>query len=277
MKSLLLPVSLLFGLTLWSSCTSESTEQQAEQPQVRLVEQEVQYTADSVTMNGYLVYDSAATGQRPGVLVVHEWWGHNDHARKAARKLAEAGFAALALDMYGDGKQAAHPEDAGAFAMAVMSDPAGVEARFGAGLEYLINNAPVNPEHLGAIGYCFGGGVVLNMARAGMPLDAVVSLHGSLQGGLTAEPGKVKARMLVLNGESDPFVPAESRAAFRTEMDSAGVDYQVINYPGVVHGFTNPAATDLGTKFGLPLAYNAQADSLSWQETIRFLNESFAR
>ncbi len=267
---------LLFVLFL-AACTSKPKETEETEPAAVLLEQEISYTADSVTMKGLLVYDTMLQGPRPGVLVVHEWWGHNEHARNAARKLANAGYTAFAVDMYGDGKQASHPDSAGAFSGALMQNPAGATARFVAAMEVLLNSGQVIPEDAAAIGYCFGGGVVLNMARQGMPLDAAVSFHGSLMAIEPAKPGIVKSRLLVLNGEADPFVPAESQQAFRAEMDSAGVDYTIINYPGAVHSFTNPGATAYGKEFNLPLAYSAEADSLSWAEMLRFLEGSFGK
>ncbi|MBI1192340.1 MAG: dienelactone hydrolase family protein [Bacteroidetes bacterium] len=269
---------LAAGILALASCSpSPKTEEAATPTGPALLEREITYMADSVEMKGFLVYDTLLAGDRPGVLVVHEWWGHNEHARNAARKLAAAGYTAFAVDMFGDGATANHPEQASAFTAAVMGDPQGAVARFGAALETLLNEGPVKTDDVAAIGYCFGGGVVLNMARQGMPLDATVSFHGSLGAVEPARPGMVKGRMLVLNGEADPFVPAESIAAFKTEMDAAGVNYTFINYPGAVHAFTNPEATSYGEKFSLPLAYNAAADSLSWAEALRFLEGSFGK
>jgi dienelactone hydrolase len=282
MKSLPFAASATFAAVLastlaLSSCNPSTKTEEAAPAGPALLEREITYTADSVQMKGLLVYDTLLAGDRPGVLVVHEWWGHNEHARNAARKLAEAGYAAFAVDMYGNGATADHPEQASAFTAAVMADPDGAIARFSAALETLLNEGPVKTDDLAAIGYCFGGGVVLNMARVGMPLDATVSFHGSLGAVEPAKPGMVKGRMLVLNGEADPFVPAEAIAAFKAEMDSAGVDYTFINYPGALHAFTNPDATAMGQQFSLPLAYQAAADSLSWQEALRFLEGSFGK
>jgi dienelactone hydrolase len=273
------PVAGILAATLaLASCSpSTKTEEPAAPAGPALLEREITYTADSVDMKGLLVYDTLLDGDRPGVLVVHEWWGHNEHARNAARKLAAAGYAAFAVDMYGNGATADHPEQASAFTAAVMQDPDGAIARFGAALETLLNEGPVKTDDLAAIGYCFGGGVVLNMARQGMPLDATVSFHGSLGAVESARPGMVKGRILVLNGQDDPFVPAEAIAAFKAEMDSAGVEYTFINYPGALHAFTNPEATAMGQKFSLPLAYQPEADSLSWAEALRFLEGSFGR
>jgi dienelactone hydrolase len=237
---------------------------------------EVMYTAGGTTLVGYLVFDAARQGKRPGVLVVHEWWGHNEYARKRARMLAELGYTALAVDMYGDGRQASHPDDAGKFAAEVFQNMEGAKARFIAGKDFLAAQTSVDPDRLAAIGYCFGGGIVLNMARAGMDLDAVVSFHGSLGAAIPATPGGVKARVLVCNGEDDSFVTAEEIEGFKKEMTDAGVTFLFRSYPGARHGFTNPDATRYGQEFSIPLAYNAPADSASWADMKAFLASSFA-
>ncbi|MDH3949240.1 MAG: dienelactone hydrolase family protein, partial [Gammaproteobacteria bacterium] len=171
--------------------------------QAKVVTKEVNYSADGLSLKGYLAYDDAQKQQRPGVLVVHEWWGQNDYVRKRARMLAELGYVALALDMYGEGKQAAHPEDASKFSGEVMKNLNVAEQRFMAGLTLLQQQPQTNKRKVAAIGYCFGGGVVLAMARRGVDLDGVASFHGSLAAGAPAAPGKVKARVLVLNGADD--------------------------------------------------------------------------
>lgn len=261
----------LLLLLLAFSCGREK------EPAEKIHAEAVDYSAEGVTLKGYLAYDKTVTGQRPGVLVVHEWWGHNEYARKRARMLAELGYTALAVDMFGEGKQAAHPEDAQKFAMEVMQNlPAG-EARFNAALELLKSQPTVDPERIAAIGYCFGGGVVLHMARTGVDLDGVVSFHGSLGSMHTPEPGGVKAKLLVCNGADDPLVPAEQIDAFKQEMEAAGVDYRFISYPGALHAFTNPDADKFGQEFGMPLAYNAAADSASWRAMQDFFKEIFAR
>ena len=226
---------------------------------------EVSYQAGDITLKGYLATDTAVQGKRPGILIVHEWWGHNAYARKRADMLAALGYTALAVDMYGDGKTADHPDDAGKFAGAVGKDPALMKARFMAALEFLNRQPSVDTDKTAAIGYCFGGGVVLKMARQGVDLDGVVSFHGSLGGNTTPGKGAIKARVLVLNGAADPFVTAEQIAAFKAVMDAAGADYSFVNYPGVKHSFTNPEADRLGERFDLPLAYDADADAASWQ------------
>jgi dienelactone hydrolase len=247
------------------------------QVQAGVVGKEVNYSAGGTTFKGYLAWNDSTTKKRPGVLVVHEWWGQNEYARKRARMLAQLGYVALAVDMYGNGKQASHPKDAAAFSSAVMKNLDKAEDRFMAAYRLLQQQPQVEPDHIAAIGYCFGGGVVLAMARRGVDLDAVVSFHGSIMAGAPARKGKVKARVLVLNGADDPFVNAEQRAAFKQDMTQAGVQYEMIDYPGAKHAFTNPQADQYGTQFKLPLAYNAKADQLSWQKMQEFLQQVFAK
>src|SRR5881628_2750314 len=204
----------------------------------RIQTKEVEYRQGGTVLKGFIAWDDAAAGKRPGVLVMHEWWGLNNHARR----LAEAGYVGFALDMYGAGKVTTHPQEAQAFATEATKDPDVVAARFNAALDLLKRDPHVDPARIAAIGYCFGGGVVLNMARSGADLAAVVSFHGSLGTKTPAEPGMVKARVLVLAGGADPFVPPEQVEAFRKEMQAAGARFEGVTYPGAKHGFTNPDA-----------------------------------
>jgi dienelactone hydrolase len=236
--------------------------------------EEVQYKGGGITMKGYIAYDDAIKGKRPGVLVVHEWWGHNEYARKRARMLAELGYTAFALDMYGNGKQAAHPDDAGKFADEATRDLNVAQARFMAALETLKANPTVDPNRIGAIGYCFGGGVVVEMARRGVDnLKGVVSFHGNPSSKTAVKPGQVKAKILIAHGADDPFVKPEAIKQFQDEMKAAGVDARVVIYPGAKHSFTNPDADTYGKQFNLPLAYNADADKKSWEEMKKFFKE----
>ena len=238
---------------------------------------EVSYRAGGVTLKGYLAYDDAVKGRRPAVLVVHEWWGHNDYARKRADMLAELGYTALAVDMYGDGKQANHPDEAGKFATELSKNMPLAERRFEAGMKLLRRQKTVDPKELAAIGYCFGGGVVLNMARTGKNLKGVASFHGSLDALTPSQPGKIRARIISFTGEDDPMIPAAQVAVFRQEMDKAGVSYIAVTYPGARHAFTNPDADKYGQEFKLPLAYNAAADKASWEEGLAFLADAFKK
>src|SRR5271157_2581731 len=186
----------------------------------------VTYKAGNVVMKGYLAFDENIKGKRPGVLIVHEWWGHNEYVRKRARMLAGMGYTAFALDMYGNGKQANHPDDAGKFASEVMKNAAVGEGRFMAALEFLKKQKNVDPERIAAIGYCFGGGVVLHMARLGVDLKGVASFHGSLATAKPVGPGVIKAKILVLNGDADKFTTPEQIESFKQEMKNAGADFQ---------------------------------------------------
>ncbi len=237
---------------------------------------EVSYREGETVMKGYLAYDDALKGKRPGILVVHEWWGHNEYARSRARQLAELGYIALAVDMYGEGKQASHPEDAGRFSDALKQNMPLAEARFKAALHLLREQPMVESEQIGAIGYCFGGGIVLEMARRGIDLDAVASFHGSLTTNTPPEKGAVKARILVANGAADPFVKPEHIKIFKAQMDAVGADYLLENYPGAKHSFTNPDADKYGKQFGLPLAYSAEADRASWEAMQQLFVEVFS-
>lgn len=233
---------------------------------------EIEYKQGDTVLKGLLAWDDAAKGKRPGVLVVHEWWGHNDHARNQAKRLAEAGYVGFALDMYGNGKLATHPKDAEAFMTEATKDPAVVAARFNAALAELKKDPHVDTDKIAAIGYCFGGAVVLGMARGGADLDAVVSFHGSLAAKTPAEKGKVKARILVLTGGADPMVPADAVEAFEKEMKAAEAKYEVVTYPGVKHSFTNPDADKAGMD---ALGYNADADKKSWAAMLKLFAEVF--
>lgn len=239
-----------------------------------LKERKVEYKSGDVVLQGYLAYDDAVQGKRPAVLVVHEWWGHNEHARNSARKLARAGFVGFALDMYGKGKLATHPKDASAMSGAVRKNFGVMQARFDAARDFLSKQPNVDAARIGVIGYCFGGGVALDMARAGENLPAVVTFHGVLGTDHPAQRGKVKSQILVLTGADDPFVPKAQVDGFKKEMKAADVKFKVISYPGAKHSFTNPAATATGKKFNLPLAYNAEADKESWAEAQRFLKRA---
>lgn len=240
-------------------------------------EEEVTYRDDGTDLNGFLAYDADADDPRPGVLVVHEWWGHNEHARNQARKLAELGYTALALDMYGEGRVADHPEEAGKFAGMIREDRELMLRRFRAAESFLRDHPRADGERMAAIGYCFGGSVVLEMARAGADLEAVASFHGPLATDHPAREGEVQARVLVLHGNEDPMVPPEQVEALREEMEAAGVDYRFVGYDGATHGFTNPAADKAAERFDMPVGYNAEAAEQAWNELEGFLAQTFDR
>ncbi len=242
--------------------------------EAKVIGKNVEYSAGGQTLKGYLAYDSAAKNKRPGVLVVPEWWGLNDYARRRARMLAELGYVALAVDMYGDGNQATNPTDAGKLSSEVMKNFDTAKERFTAAEDLLKKQPTVEPDRLAAIGYCFGGGVLLNIAREGTDLKDIVSFHGNLTAVKPAEPGTIKAKLLVLQGGDDKFAPPEQIEAFKKEMTTDGAVYKFIVYPGAMHAFSNPDATALGKKFKIPIAYNAKADKESWSAMKKFLEET---
>jgi dienelactone hydrolase len=193
----------------------------------------VTYTDGETTMKGFVVYDDTIEAKRPGIVMVHEWWGITKHIQNEARKFAQQGYTILIADMYGDAKTADNPNDAGALSASVMKNPTVMESRFNAARDQLARQASVNPQRIGAVGYCFGGAVVLNMARAGADLVAIAGFHATL--GLntpTPAPGTVKAKILVLNGADDPFVKRGEYDALKKDFDAAKADYRVIEYPG---------------------------------------------
>jgi len=242
--------------------------------QAAIVTREVSYPAGGVTAKGFFAAPEGG-GKHPGVLVVHEWWGLNDYSRQRAKMLAELGYAALAVDMYGEGRVATHPNDAKGFAGAVMGNMPEAKKRFEAALKFLQQQPEVDASKIAAIGYCFGGGIVLQMAADGVPgLDAVASFHGSLNAQIPAGV-KPTARMLVCHGANDSFSTPEAIADFMARMKAAGVDLAFFSYPGALHGFTNPDADKAAKEFGLNVGYNARADQESWSELQKFLKASF--
>ncbi len=239
-----------------------------------VVGRDVSYKAGDTVMKGFLAFDDAAKGKRAGVLVVPEWWGANDYARKRARMLANEGYVALVVDMYGNGRIADNPTDAGALAGSINKNPPLALLRFLAAEKFLSAQPNVKKGEIAALGYCFGGGVVLNMARVGVPLKSVVSYHGVLATDIPVKPGDIKAKIWVFHGEADPVVPPAQVEAFKFEMDNAKADYLFVSYPGVKHTFTNREADSFAAQFGLPLKYDNTADIDSWTRTLEFLTST---
>jgi len=241
-------------------------------------EEAVTYKDGETVMKGFIVYDDATSAKRPGIIVVHEWWGITKHVRNEARNFASQGYTAFVADMFGDGKSADTPKEAGALTGSVRKNPASLQSRFNAARDALAKHATVDASRLGAAGYCFGGSVVLDMARAGADLKGVVAFHAGLGASAgQAVAGRVKAKVLVLNGEADPLVKPDAIEAFKNEMTSAKVDYRFINYPGALHAYTNPEATEKGKQFNMPIGYHPEADKQSKAEAGRFFSEVFKR
>lgn len=234
------------------------------------------YGTDSATLEGYISVDTTLDGKRPGVLVIHEWWGHNQYARDRADMLAGLGYVALAVDMYGEGKLAEHPEDAGKFSGAVFANMDAAKARFTAAMEELKKHPNVDPEKIAAIGYCFGGSVALTMANAGYDLDAVAAFHSGVQlPVMPAADGEYGTRVLVANGTADPFISVESVAGWTKAMEAAGADFRYMALDDAKHAYSDPGATEKGKAFGLPLEYNEAADRASWSAMQELFNKVF--
>jgi dienelactone hydrolase len=237
--------------------------------------EQIEYRADNTLLKGYIAYDATREGRRPGILVIPEWWGLNEYARRRTRMLAELGYTALAVDMYGEGRQASRPEEAQNLASAIRQNLPLAEKRFKAALQVLTTHPTVDQARIAAIGYCFGGGIALAMARAGVDLDGVVSFHGTLPTAPPVRAGSIKTKMLVLTGGADPLVTEGQIAEFKREMEAASAGCQIITYPGAKHAFTNPQADILGREYNMPIAYDPVADRQSWHAMQKFFNEIF--
>ncbi|HEX2683335.1 MAG TPA: dienelactone hydrolase family protein [Ferruginibacter sp.] len=265
--------TVLISVILFS-CNNSSENKKTETKMPNLQEDNISYKIDSLTMDGYIVYDKNIEGKRPAVLVVHEWWGLNDYTKRRARELAQLGYIAMAVDMYGNGKRADNPTDAGNLATPFYKDPAMTKKHFDAAVSKLKEYKEVDTANMAGIGYCFGGGVLLNIARMGEGLKGVVSFHGSLVG-TPANKDLLKSKILVCHGADDKFVPETEVAEFKKQMDSIGAAYTFRSYPGATHAFTNPDATAIGQKYNIPIAYNAAADTASWNEMKTFFSGLF--
>lgn len=277
----LLKYSLLILAIVFHACkseTKEKTEEQVEEIQeekeVKIKGEEISYETDSTIMKGYIAQDEAKEGKRPGIIVVHEWWGHDEFARNKADQLAELGYVALAVDMYGGGKQAEHPDEAMEFSSNVMKNFDTAKERFMAAMETLKADKNVDPEKISAIGFCFGGSVSLAIANSGVDLDAVAVFHSGL--GLPVMPSEdLKAKLLIQNGADDAMITDEQEKEFKAQLDSVNADYEYIAYEGVKHSFTNKNADSIAKQYELPLAYNAEAAKTSWEKMTKFLENVY--
>lgn len=232
----------------------------------------VSYEYGGTTLKGYLAWDDSLTGKRPGVLVVHDFWGLNDYAKRRAEQLAGLGYVAFAADMYGDGKVGAHPDEARAMMAAVKKNLETWRGRAKAALATLKAQPNVDAARLAAIGYCFGGGTVLQLAYIGADLKAVVSFHGALSVPDSTKDIPKTMKLLILQGADDPYVTAETIQKLKAALEAGQVDYKFIAYPGAVHSFTVKEAGD-DPKTGA--AYNAQADKKSWEEMLKLFGDIF--
>jgi dienelactone hydrolase len=234
----------------------------------------VDYSGDGVSMKGFVAYNEDTATAKPVVLILPEWWGIGDYTRGRAKQLAELGYLAFAVDMYGEGKTAETPDDAGKLATPFYTSATLCKSRFDAAMAKIKTYKFADANRVAAIGYCFGGAMVLNMARAGEPLKGVVSFHGNLVGN-KLDKSLLKADVLVCHGDDDKFVSLTEVATFKKQMDSLGASYTFKSYAGATHAFTNPGATEKGKKFNLPIVYNAAADTASFNEMKVFFDKIF--
>ena len=242
--------------------------------QAELKKETIQYKDGDVELQGYLAWDDSISGKRPGILVVHEWWGLNDYARQRAEMLAGMGYVAFAVDMYGKGKIAQHAQEAGQWAGQIRANIKAWQERGLAGLKILQGHALVDAKRIAAIGYCFGGATAMQLAYTGADLAGAVSFHGSLPEPPKEAAGKIKAKILICHGAADSFIPAEQIQKCQRGLEEAKADWQMVFYSGARHSFTNPAADQAGIE---GLHYDKSADARSWQHMQDFFKEIFSK
>src|ERR1035437_3714489 len=242
----------------------------------KIKEETISYSVNGVTYKGFIAYDDNIKGKRPAILIVPEWWGLNDYPRMRARKLAELGYFSLAVDVFGNGKIAANPTEAQEFTTPFYKDPTMVKNLLDVALLKLKEYPQADPKNVAAIGYCFGGFVVLNYAKLGADLKGVVSFHGGVGGG-PVEKKLLKAKVLVCHGANDKFVSQKDAENLKHKLDSIGADNTLKIYANATHAFTNPDATETGKKFNMPIEYNAEADRDSWNDMKMFFGKIFKK
>lgn len=257
MRNFLYVILFVFGGT---SCASAALQSRM-----------IAYTQEGTVMEGYLTYDDSLSGKSPGIVVAHEWMGLNDYAKRRADMLAQLGYVAFAADVYGKGVRPTTTDQAGQLATYYKNKRPLLQQRMQAALDVLKAQPNVDPSRLGAIGYCFGGTAVLELARSGADVKGVVSFHGGLSNPTPEDAKNIKADVLVLHGAADTSVPQEEVAGFENEMKTAGVNYTLIKYTRAKHGFTNPANNHPDS----PVFYDASADKRSWEEMKKFFKRIF--
>ena len=265
---------ILLLLILSVSATAQGQSNNNKMQTHAIKEEQVNYSVNNVKMIGFAAYDSSTNKKRPIVLVVPEWWGLNDYTKSRVRQLAELGYLAIAVDMYGNGQMADNPDQAMKLSGPFYQDPQIGKSRFDAALAKIKTFAVADANQVAAIGYCFGGAQVVNVAKLGENLKGVVSFHGNLTV-VPADKKLLTTPMLICHGADDQFVKPEEVATFKKQMDSIGAVYTFKSYPGATHAFTNPNATAIGEKFKLPIAYNAAADAASWKDMKDFFGKIF--
>lgn len=270
--NVLLIISFTISL-LFAACNSQPKTLVQKETAV-LKEENTTYTADNIRMNAFVVYDENIKSKRPAVLVVPEWWGMNEYVKRRARELAKLGYIAMAIDLYGNGRLLETPDSAGVYAGQLYKDPQKAKIRIEAAIDKFKTYEQADAANIAGIGYCFGGGMLLNVARLGTDLKGIVSFHGSLIG-TPVNKDLLKAKILVCHGAADSSVRKEQVDLFKKQMDSIGANYTFKEYAGATHAFSNPDATATGEKFKMPIRYNAAADTASWNDMKIFFESLF--
>ncbi len=237
-------------------------------------EETVFYKVDTTLLKGFAAYPADATVKHPAILIVPEWWGLNDYVKGRARQLAELGYVAFAADMFGNGKVATEPKQAMEFTSPFYKDPHLAYKFLDAAQKEILKIKQADANNIAAIGYCFGGYIVLNAAKLGADLKGIVSFHGGL-GGVTPDKDLLKAKILICHGDADKFVTLKDVETFKRQMDSIKADYTYKSYANATHAFTNSEATSIGKKFNMPIEYNGKADTASWKDMEVFFKEIF--
>lgn len=266
---------VLFSSVLIISCGGNSAKNKGnDKDHVNIQSKEVTYMSGQDTLKGFLYYDANSDEKKPGIIVVHEWWGNNEYIQQRAKMLAELGYTTFAADMYGNGKIVETPKEANESSTAVYSNPEILKRRMMAAHATLSKDPHTDSEKIAALGYCFGGTVSLNAAALGVPLDAAISFHGGLSG-FKATPEMKDTKVLVLHGGADEFVSEDDVKNFKSQVQEADIQFVFKQYEEATHAFTNPNATEVGKKYNIPIAYNERADKASWQDMKEFLSKHF--
>lgn len=270
----ILKISTLFLFLLTLSCKDKTTTTDTgSSSSNQLKTEDVSYNIDGKNYKSFVAYTEGSKEAKPVVMILPEWWGLTDYAKDRAKQLAELGYFAMAVDLYGDGKVVDNPTDAQKLTEPFYKIPVNAKMIFDGAKARILKFDNADYNKIAVIGYCFGGAQALNMGRQESDLKGVVSFHGNLMTGI--KPKNNKVPFLICNGADDSFVPPTEIAAFKKQMDSANVKYTFIDYPNAVHSFTNPASTELGKKFNLKVAYNKEADEKSWNDMKTFLKDVF--
>jgi dienelactone hydrolase len=267
-------LSIFYAVLIASAISLVSVSCNDKKTKPVIKEETVIYKVDTTVLKGFVAYPADSTVKHPAVIIIHEWWGMNDYIKSRARQLAHLGYVAFAADMFGGGKIASDPKQSMEFTSPFYKDAHLALTYLNAALTEIKKYKQADVNNVAAIGYYFGGYVVLNAAKLGADLKGIVSFHGGL-GGVPADKALLKAKILVCHGDSDKFVSQKAVDAFRHQMDSIKADYTYKSYPNATHAFTNPEATNLGKKFKLPIEYNAKADTASWNDMQAFFNKIF--